>query len=61
MKFIYVLEKEVRDIFITKGFKQIGETIINGNIAYIFQNSKEIMLDKAEKYGQVLFSNRLTF
>jgi hypothetical protein len=60
MKFIYVFNKQVQEEFIKKGLVVLGETTINGEIAKIFQNSKNIYLSHYEK-NEVLLSNKLLF
>lgn len=60
MKFIYVLNPEVSLSFTQKGLKKLGETIINGQKADIYENSKMIYLGKYEK-NEIILSNRLFF
>lgn len=60
MKFIYSLNPEVSQSLLGKGLKKIGETIINGTKADIFENSKEVYLGKYEKNTLILM-NRLFF
>jgi len=61
MLFLYILEKDIADSLIEKGFQQIGTTMINGIEASIFQNSKELKLSLREKYSKTLFTNQLMF
>lgn len=60
MKFIYSLNPEVSLSLLQKGLKKIGETIINGTKADIFENNKEVYLGKYEK-NTLLLMNRLFF
>jgi len=60
MKFIYSLNPEVSLSLIQKGLKKIGETVINGVKADIFENCKEIYLGKYEK-NTLLLMNKLFF
>jgi hypothetical protein len=60
MKFIYSLNPEVSLSLVQKGLKKIGETIINGTKADIFENNKEVYLGKYEKNTLILM-NRLFF
>lgn len=60
MKFIYSLNPEVSLSLTQKGLKKIGETIINGTKADIFENNKEVYLGKYEKNTLILM-NRLLF
>ena len=60
MKFIYSMNNEVTQSLIDKGLKKIGETLINGIKADIFENNKEIFLGKYEK-NTLLLMNKLFF
>lgn len=60
MKFIYSMNAEVSQSLKDKGLKQIGETVINGVKADIFQNDKNIYLGKYEK-NTLLLMNKLFF
>jgi len=54
------MNSEVTQSLIDKGLKKLGETIINGQKADIFENNKEIFLGKYEKNTLILM-NRLMF
>jgi hypothetical protein len=60
LKFIYVFNKEVQKELEEKGFKNLGETTINGQKAKIYMNSKDIFINKYQK-NELLLSNRLFF
>lgn len=58
MKFIYVLDKELKQELINKGFKLLKE---DGNGAtFIFSKGIKFNFDKVDK-TKFLFTNRLTF
>lgn len=61
MKFIYCIDKDTAKSFEDTGFKKIGTTIINGEEATIFANSKNLELSELQKYGNVVWSNKLVF
>lgn len=61
MKFIYCLDKETAESFEKTGFKKIGTSFVNGQEATIFENSKDLTLSSLQKYGNVVWSNRLMF
>lgn len=60
MKFIYCLNKEVAEDLEKSGLKKLGEASINGKDAVIFQNSKEIYINRYAK-NTLFLSNQLFF
>ncbi len=58
MKFIYVLNEQLKDKLITKGFHLIKENKVNH--MWIFENSQNFSFDSENK-GQYILSNSLTF
>lgn len=61
MKWIYCLDESTSESFENTGFKKIGKTIINGKEVTIFENSKDLELSSVQKYGNVMWSNKLMF
>jgi hypothetical protein len=59
MKWIYCLDKDTAESFEKTGFKKIGTSLINGQEATIFENSKSLELSSLQKYGNVMWSNKL--
>ena len=61
MKWIYCLDSATAESFESTGFKKVGKTIINGKEATVFENSKDLELSSVQKYGNVMWSNKLMF
>lgn len=60
MKFIYCMNKAVSKDLEDAGLKKLGKAKINGEDIDIFENSKEIYINKYQK-AQVLLTNKLFF
>jgi hypothetical protein len=60
LKFIYVFNEEVQKELEEKGFKNLGETTINGQKAKIYENIKTEYLSKYTK-NELILMNRLFF
>ena len=60
MKFLYVFDKNISEELKEKGLVQIGNTVINGKDADIFENKKDVYIGKYAK-TEIAFMNKLMF
>jgi hypothetical protein len=60
MRFIYSLDDLVSKDLENSGFKKIGETIIDGKKAIIFENNRSSYINKYQK-NTILLTNKLFF
>lgn len=60
MKLIYVFNDEVKEEFLEKGLKLIQQTVIGEKKAYVFENNKNVFLNKYDK-NQIMLSNQMFF
>lgn len=60
MKFIYVMDEQLKDKLISKGFHLIKENKTNTMNMWIFENQQKFSFDLEDKNKYVL-SNSLTF
>lgn len=58
MKFIYVLDKELKKQLITKGFKLLKED--DNGATFVFSDKVKFDFNNVDK-SKYLFTNRLTF
>ena len=60
MKFIYCLNEDVSKDLEAAGLVKVGKTVINGQVVDIYENSKEIYLNRYQK-NEIVLSNKLCF
>ncbi len=61
MLFIYALTPELAKELEEKGLRKMYTTTINGIETVVFENQKDVLLSKQNKFDQIMFTNRLTF
>ncbi len=61
MLFIYALTPELAKELEEKGLRKMYTTTINGIETVVFENQKDVVLSKQNKFDQIMFTNRLTF
>ena len=61
MLFIYALDPDVAEELAKKGLKKIQEVMVGERKAIVFENQKDVLLDRYEKFSAVFFTNRLLF
>ena len=61
MLFIYALTPELAKELEEKGLRKMYTTTINGIETVVFENQKDVVLSKQNKFDCIMFTNRLTF
>lgn len=60
MRFIYTFNKEIANELKEKGLNSLGEVDINNQKAFVFENRKDVFLNKYAK-NELLLTNKLMF